>query len=41
MGDSLDSDIAGVLAAISLSLLGYTMHRLAAPRRVPAPVTVG
>ncbi|MEW2515489.1 PrsW family intramembrane metalloprotease [Streptomyces sp. NPDC046870] len=40
--DSLDSDIAyGVLAAISLSLLVYTTHRLAAPARVPAPVAVG
>lgn len=40
--DSLDSDIAyGVLAAISLSLLVYATHRLAAPARVPAPVAAG
>ncbi len=40
--DTLDSDIAyGVLAAISLSLLVYATHRLAAPGRVPAPVAVG
>ncbi|KUN16213.1 hypothetical protein AQJ11_40825 [Streptomyces corchorusii] len=39
--DSLDSDLAyGVLAAISLSLLVYATHRLAAPGRVAASVPV-
>ncbi|MDN3029664.1 PrsW family intramembrane metalloprotease [Streptomyces sp. S.PB5] len=40
--DSLNSDLSyGVLATVSLLLLVYTTHRLAAPRRVPGALMAG